>query len=198
MRESRGHCMKPLAGGLGAVALAFLAVGLYLGLGSVTKDGFACGSGLGGLTSSIAKLDSDELQREITNNVADASLSGQFPSTPESLTPVSDVCRPALSDRKTLSIAILIPGGVLLLAAGISALSDNQHREQTSQLRQTPIRQSGWGTGSNDGRTGNSGSDDVLAELDRLSARYKAGRITGPDYRRQRTALRAKLQEFGG
>jgi len=87
------------ARGAAVIGGLLIAVGLFLGLAGITSGGYDCGSAFrGGFAQDIG-----------------ASLSGH----PSGL--VGD-CHDARSSRKTLALALLIPGALLALGGGAFAL----------------------------------------------------------------------------
>lgn len=88
--------------GLGVVLLI---VGLVLGFGSVNRNGVDCGSAFG------SKTDNGTVQDY------EIALEGGPASTAN-----ADACASGISDRKTVALALVWPGAVLLFAAGVGGL----------------------------------------------------------------------------
>ncbi|HEY2086392.1 MAG TPA: hypothetical protein VGH54_10270 [Mycobacterium sp.] len=103
--------MKLIGGLLALFGLVLVAVGLILGLATVSRDGLSCGSAFSPQSATAAS-------RDLTNEVNGS------PSTV-----VAD-CSAATGDRKPIALAVTVAGGLLIAAGGLTAAAmyDMNHR----------------------------------------------------------------------
>jgi hypothetical protein len=99
---------KPLA----VIGLVLLAAGLILGLMSVSQHGVSCGS---------AFASRDMMSTDFRNE-----LTGVGPTN------IAEDCKDATSSRKTIALALVIPGVLLTIGAGLgwAARAGNEQRRQ--------------------------------------------------------------------
>jgi len=137
-----------------------LIIGAVFGFIHVSRDTISCGSGFGGLSAKAQSADIDNGYSQALNNETD------YPTSSGS---VEADCKSAVSDRKTLSLALVVPGAVLVVAAFVVASYRN-----TGSATAEPVNVPSGG-----------GSD----ELDRLAALHASGALSDEEF----TAAKAKL-----
>lgn len=111
MTTSARQAAAGIATGVGAVLLA---IGLILGFGGITKGGVSCGS-------AFKPDDHAAKVSDLTNAMTGYGDTGSAGS-----------CADATGSRKTIAWALTAPGGVLLLAGGLTLLADAQSRRESA------------------------------------------------------------------
>lgn len=112
---------RAFAVGIGVVGLVLLAIGLFLGFGGVSKNGINCGSAFG-------PSDHDANVAELTGAINADSIGADYSSRG-----YAGDCKDATSSRKTVAVALVIPGAALTGLAAIGGLmlaSDAQARRE--------------------------------------------------------------------
>lgn len=116
--------MKAAGSVLLIVGIAVTALGIYLGLASVTRLRADCGSGFLGLSSTIASRDqsnAESAEQSQTTNDLTLVLEGR-PAGEDAVIDkhrLADACQPAIDDRRTLSLLVAVPGAALLIAGWV-------------------------------------------------------------------------------
>lgn len=97
--------MRALAAALCIVGAAIFAVGLYVGLATISRDGITCGSALQGVdTSSIDTAAQRAMMHRLANGVNAAG------------TRYARDCAAAVDDRRPTALLEVVLGGAMLLA----------------------------------------------------------------------------------
>jgi hypothetical protein len=119
--------MKPAGAVLTIVGLFVAALGIYLGLASVTRLQTGCGSGFLGVSDTVSQKDQANADKAAHDQDVDDltnALEGQPTDqhAPIDAHRLANACQPAVDDRRTLALLVLVPGvalgisGVVLLA----------------------------------------------------------------------------------
>lgn len=98
--------MKATAAVLLILGAAVAALGLYLGLSTVTRSGVECGTAFDGTTAAAARADTRADVRALTNG--DVAAAGTHR--------LATACENAVTDRRTLTELTIVPGGALAIA----------------------------------------------------------------------------------
>ena len=98
---------RATAGVIAVVGLVLLAVGLLLGYGGISKGGIRCGS-------AFSPSDHDARVAELTGAIEADSYGGDYTAKG-----YAGDCADATSSRKTIALALTIPGAALVLGGGL-------------------------------------------------------------------------------